>query len=290
LSTHTKTPAKRSSARTLDLSKQRVKNSKSAGSTSLSKSWYDYPQYYDLGFRDDSPAEAHFFEQVFQRLIPFPVRRVLEPGCGTGRLVVEMAKRGYEMTGMDLNQKALAYGSSRLKRSKLQATMIQGDMTRFSLPVKYDAAFNPINTFRHLITEKQALDHLKCMALHLRPGAIYILGFHLLPPDGDLDCTERWTAKKGSTEIKFTLRVREASRRTRIEHLRISMLVRQGDQTLRLRDDFPLRMYSAAQFKALLAKVPEFQLAGVYDFWYEIDEPQVLNNDLSDAVFLLRRV
>jgi hypothetical protein len=47
-------------------------------------------------------------------------------------------------------------------------------------------------------------------------------------------------------------------------------------------------MYTAAQFRRLLARVPGLELCGVYDFWYEIDHPLVLSDDLSDTVFVLR--
>ena len=57
----------------------------------------------------------------------------------------------------------------------------------------------------------------------------------------------------------------------------------------RLRDEFDYRMYSAAQIRQLFASVPQFELLNVYDFWYELDDPQKLDNDLVDAVFVLRR-
>ena len=48
-------------------------------------------------------------------------------------------------------------------------------------------------------------------------------------------------------------------------------------------------MYTAAQFRRLLAAVPSLELCDVYDFWYEIDQPFELNDEMSDTVFILRR-
>jgi hypothetical protein len=48
-------------------------------------------------------------------------------------------------------------------------------------------------------------------------------------------------------------------------------------------------MYTAAQFRRLLATVPSLQLCDVYDFWYEIDHPLKLNNEISDTVFILQK-
>ena len=48
-------------------------------------------------------------------------------------------------------------------------------------------------------------------------------------------------------------------------------------------------MYTAGQFRRLLAKVPELELCDVYDFWYEIDQPLELDDEISDTVFILRK-
>ena len=48
-------------------------------------------------------------------------------------------------------------------------------------------------------------------------------------------------------------------------------------------------MYTARQFRRLLAGVPALELCDVYDFWYEIDQPMKLNDDRADTVFVLRK-
>ncbi len=254
-----------------------------------SKTWYDYPQYYDLGFRDVVHDEAKFLVEAFKKYVPGKTKKIFEPGCGTGRLVFEMASRGYQVTGLDLNANALAYCQKRLERKGLKAKLVQGDMTKFTLPTKFDAAFNTLNTFRHLVSEEQAVDHLNLVADHLKPGGIYVIGFHLLPPDAELYGSERWTAKQGETKINYSLSVMESSRRKRLEHLRITMNIHRPSGKLRLQDEFDLRLYSAAQVKSLFASVPKFELKDVFDFWYDISEPLPLNDDLEDAVFVLQK-
>jgi SAM-dependent methyltransferase len=263
----------------------------------IDASWYDYPQYYDLAFREDTRPEADFIEAACRKYCEFPVRRIVEPACGSGRLVVELAARGYRMTGFDLNQAALDYLRRRLARRKLGATVFQADMApedgmaSSSWPCgrPVDAAYSLLNTFRHLLDEASARRHLECIAASLRPGGIYIVGFHLLPLDAAEDSIERWTARRGQTQVTVTFRVLAADRRRRVEQIRVNMLVRAGQKVLRLRDEFPLRMYTAAQFRKLLRAVPSLELCDVYDFWYEIDEPLKLNDELSDAVFILRK-
>jgi hypothetical protein len=156
-----------------------------------------------------------------------------------------------------------------------------------NLPV--DAAFCTFNTFRHLTTEDAARRHLKCIADALRPGGIYILGFHLLPLDVAEESCERWTARQGNTRLTATLRVLVTDRRRRLETLRLSLRVRTRRRDVRLRSEFQLRMYTTRQFRQLLTSVGEFEMCAVYDFWYEIDKPLVLNDTMTDTVFVLRK-
>jgi SAM-dependent methyltransferase len=265
------------------------KTGRGSKGTILQADWYAYPRYFDMAFRSETRLEADCIEAACRKYCPFAARRLLEPACGTGRLIAELAARGYPMTGIDLSAPCLKYLERRLARRNLRATIRQADMADFRLDKPVDAAFCTFNSFRHLLTEQSARGHLQCMADNLRPGGIYILGLHLLPLDVDEESTERWSARHGRTRVTTTLRVLATDRRRRIEHLRVSVLVRQGDKETRLRHEFSFRMYTAKQFRRLLGTVPAFELCEVYDFWYEIDHPLPLNDERTDSLFVLRK-
>lgn len=254
-------------------------------------SWYDHPHYFDLVFRDETPAEVKFFDQAFDRFASGKVKRLLEPGCGSGRLVVEMASRGYDVTGLDLSQSMLDYLERRLRRRKLNADLVCGDMTSMNFRRKFDSAFCTFNTFRHLTKEADAIKHLRSVADNVRKGGLYILGFHLIPMDADPECTERWKASSGGTKLNVTLRVIDFDRKAREEMLRVSIKAeKRSGKIERIRSEFPLRIYTPAQAKSLFKKVDDvFEMAGIYDFDYEIDEPRKFNDDLTDALFVLKR-
>jgi SAM-dependent methyltransferase len=251
--------------------------------------WYDYPEYYDIAFRSETRLEADFIEAACRKYGVPETQRLLEPACGTGRLIAELAARGYQVAGLDLSTPSLAYSRRRLARRRLAADLFHADMADFRLDQPVDAAYCTFDGFRHLLSEDAARRHLQCVADALRPGGIYVLGFHLLPPDAAEECIERWTAQHGRTRVTVTLRVLETDRRRRVETLRVCLLVRSGARTVRLRHDFQFRMYTASQFRRLLARVPSLELCDVYDFWYEIDHPLELNDQISDTVFILRK-
>jgi SAM-dependent methyltransferase len=251
--------------------------------------WYDHPEIYDFSLRDETPLEAAFVEAACRKYCDFPVRRLLEPACGSGRLVAEMAARGYEVAGLDLNAKALAYLRKRLTRRKLNADVYHADMTDFSLPRPVDAAVCMVNSFRHLLSEEAARRHLECVAANLRPGGIYILGLHLVPPDAAEESIERWRTREGRTQVSTDLRVVAVDHRRRLETLQVSLRVRRGERQWRFRGRFDLRLYNATQMRALLDSVPAFELCDVFDFWYEIDYPLELDDEISDTVLVLRK-
>ena len=251
---------------------------------------YDYPQYYDIAFQAYTHREADFIEAACRKYCSFDVHRLLEPACGSGRLVTELAARGYQMTGFDLSQSALSYLRRRLKRRRLHAETFQAEMSDFRLGQPVDAAYCTVSTFRHLLTEDAARSHLECIARTLRPGGIYIMGLHLLPLRGGKANSDCWTERRGETKVTITHRVLRIDIRSRIENLRVCLLARRGSTELRLRYEFQFRTYTARQFRRLLDSVPSLELCDIYDFRYDIMRPVALNDEMAYRVFVLRRL
>jgi ubiquinone/menaquinone biosynthesis C-methylase UbiE len=304
--------------------KELVKKRKSTRQAQL-ESWYDHPEWFEIGFEKDTVREADFFEKAFERWCPFQVNRFFEPACGSGRIVVEMAKRGYEVGGFDLSEPSLEYLRNRLRREKLKGEVFKADMSNFQIKGKWDAASCTFNSIRHLTTEEQAHGQLECVAKALRSGGLYFLGLHLAPPDCEPLCVEKWIGERGNTRVTTTLRVTQSSRKTRLERLRISVLVREfakssnrklsngkhangkmangkpdqyaakprlsGPSEIvgRMVDEFDYRMYTAAQIRSLIASVPELEILDTFDFWYDINDSQKLDNEAIDVLFVLRK-
>lgn len=253
--------------------------------------WYDYPQYFDMVFRDETLEEVAFFEKAFERFADGDVNRLLEPGCGSGRLVAAMASRGYQVTGLDLSTAMLRYLNNRLKRRRLSAKTVLGDMTAMQFDQPFDAAFCTFNTFRHLLDEKTAIQHLRNLADYVRRGGIYILGFHIIPEDADEECTERWKASHGGTDVSATLKVIGFDRKQRQEQLRVSIKAKKrSGKTQRIQSEFSLRVYTVPQAKRLFAKLKDvWEIAEIFDFDYDIEAPRRFDDDLTDALFVLKR-
>ena len=124
----------------------------------LIANWYDYPKYYDIAFQARTLREADLIEAVCRTYCPFVVRHLLEPACGTGRLVTALAARGYRVSAFDFSLPPLSYLRRQLARRGLRAETFAADMSDFCLGRSVDAAYCLINTFRLLLTKHAAHD------------------------------------------------------------------------------------------------------------------------------------
>ena len=252
---------------------------------------YDFPQYWDLAFDDDTLLEADFIEAAGRKYCSFPVKRLLEPGCGCGRLVVELAHRGYDVSACDLSTVAAAYTDARLAKAGLSANVHVADMRELSCRPEADIAYCLVNTFRHLLTEDDAAQHLRAVADSIRSGGLYLIGMHLLPADADEEDSEEWSVSKAGTTVNMQLDVAQCDRTTRLETLRFNMEAVTDDAVSPqyFETDYQMRIYQAHQFLELIKQVPAFELLDVYDFWYDIEDPLRLSDEMGDTVFVLRR-
>ena len=250
---------------------------------------YDYPKYYDVLFGSDWKAEFNFLEDCFEKHTPRVVWRLFEPACGTGRLLIKFAQAGYEVSGNDLNAKAVYYCNARLKRCGFPQTTMLGDMSDFRLRPKADAAFNTINSFRHLTSEEAAENHFKCMAAALAKGGIYILGLHLTPKGPPAAEDECWSARRGTLEMASRLWSIKVDKKNRREKVGMTVDIFTPKRQFRLADEMVFRTYTAPQFRNLIDRSGVFDIAETYDFAYNTDNPIVVSADTEDVVYVLQR-
>jgi SAM-dependent methyltransferase len=274
-----------------------VKTTKStvgSGSGTINGSLYDWPKYYDIVYGSDWRAESDFINNCLREFGPARKSKsrgwnLFEPACGTGRLLVRLARQGHSVSGLDLNPAAVNFCNERLRKAGFRPSAIVGDMSRFRLSTPCDAAFNTISSFRHLSTDALALAHLKCMADALRTGGFYLLGLHLTPTDTRPDDSEHWSVRRGHLQANIRMRLRERDMARRLERFAIQLDVYTPTKQFRLQDELKFRSWTARQFRGLLGKVPTLEVAGTFDFAYDLESPIEVDGSTQDVLFVLRK-
>jgi SAM-dependent methyltransferase len=93
--------------------------------------------YDENPFTQHTPAEVDFFLSLY----PLGAgARILDVGCGTGRHAIELARRGFRLTGLDISARMLDVAAAKAQAAGVDVDWIHGDATAFDLPGKFDAA------------------------------------------------------------------------------------------------------------------------------------------------------
>ena len=255
----------------------------------LNESIYDHPKYYDLVFGADCAAEIKFILGCEALYLNRTAKRMFEPACGTGRLLYALAKKGFDVSGLDLNSKAVEFCNARFDRHKMRQRAFVADMADFQVNKKYDIAFNTINSFRHLGTESQALDHLNCMGKAIRKGGIYLLGLHLTPTKADPSESESWSARRGHLAINTHMWIRSRNLRSRIERFGIRFDVHSPTRSFRIQDELVLRSYTNQQMDDLISNSNHWETVATYDFGYDLANPIEVGPATEDVIYVLQK-
>ena len=256
-------------------------------------SFYDYPKIYDVLFSDMCRCEIKFLTAIFNHFCSKKKDlSIFEPACGSGRLLYHLAKLGFDVAGLDLNPRSVAFCNRRLKRHGFRESAVVGNMVSFSLAdlgrtKKFDAAFNFVSSFLHLTTEADAMQHLRTIADVLKPGGIYLLGIHLKPKGTQHCAQESWSLRRGSRTIESHLKSLTQDLKKRIEMVEICVEVHTPTKHDKIVDRFPFRIYTANQFNDMLAAVNRFDILETYSFDYDISQPISVTPDTEDVVFVL---
>jgi SAM-dependent methyltransferase len=140
---------------------------------------------------------------------------VLELGCGSGRVLLQLAREGQRAVGVDCSPAMLARARARLaQRADLGArvTLVEQDVRALALGEQFPLTIMPLNTFAHLLTFDDQRLALARVSEHLAPGGWFALD---MP-----NAAEVFAAPPGGLMLERTVRDESSGR----EVMEFSML------------------------------------------------------------------
>ena len=154
-------------------------------------------RFYDLITSIDPHIEGDV--EFYRSFLHAPSERMLELGCGTGRVSIAIALDGYKVVGLDCSEAMLARARARCRslyglRVRPDASFINGDMTAFDLGQRFELIAVPYYGLNHL---KGRLPRVRCLEMitkHLASGCHAII--HASPP-------EMFLERRGTREMTF---------------------------------------------------------------------------------------
>ncbi|PSQ89686.1 MAG: class I SAM-dependent methyltransferase [Bacteroidetes bacterium QS_8_64_10] len=180
--------------------------------------WFDRDEY-ELVYQDRDEEEAERCIDLIERTAePKLGARIVDVGCGRGRHAVELARRGYYVTGTDLSEQAIRRAREHARQAGAAATFEQADMRETHCDECADGVVNLFTAFGYFADDDDHFRAIREMAAALHPGGWLFQDFLNAPQvertlvpkdertaDGYRIRQQRWIAE-GRINKKITLR------------------------------------------------------------------------------------
>jgi len=138
------------------------------------RTWFDasYLRLYDPWLQERTPAEVDRLESLLALEAPL---RILDLGCGQGRHAIELARRGYDVIGLDASPYLLAVAAERARAAGVAVEWQQGDMRQLAATGEFDLVVNLFTSFGYFHDDADNTAVLQAAASSLRPGGRLVL-------------------------------------------------------------------------------------------------------------------
>ena len=133
--------------------------------------------YYDVFNGDlDYRAWGDSIEEAFSRYRPEGTPSVLDLGCGSGRMTVELARRGYDMVGVDGSPEMLSVAREVAEEAGVlpQCLFLLQDLCSFELYGTVEAVVCCLDTLNHLTSYRDLRACLSLVHNYLVPGGLFL--------------------------------------------------------------------------------------------------------------------
>jgi len=147
---------------------------------SSARPWYDDDRFWaglaPVLFGEERRREAAREADPLVRLLELePGATVLDLGCGPGRFALELAQRGFRVTGVDRTRRYLAEARRRARQLGLGVELVLSDMRRFVRPGAFDACINMFTSFGYFAKPADDLRVCRNVLRSLRPGGRFLV-------------------------------------------------------------------------------------------------------------------
>jgi len=232
-----------------------------------------YARFYDLDYGERD--EDLWMYQQFAQQCGSPI---LELACGTGRVLLPLAREGYHITGVDVSAAMLDVARRHVNAEGLanRITLVEQDMRTLELDGRFNLIFIAANSFSHLTTLDEQLAALGRIRQHLNPGGLLVIDLFNPDPERLLDSGGRVVLEKVMTDPDTGHRLlKQFSRQVDFgeQLLSITFIVDDVDGEGNVkRTLFPFTMRYFYRFELeLLLRHAGFEVDEIYGSW-DLDE------------------
>lgn len=144
-------------------------------------SYESFSEVYDT-FMEDTPYDEWLeqIEKVWDKYNLKP-KLVLDLACGTGNMTLRLAKKGYDMTGVDLSEQMLSKAMEKAEEEKIENILfLNQDMREFELYGTVDSIICLCDSINYILEEDELLQVFKLVNNYLDPKGLFIFDINTI--------------------------------------------------------------------------------------------------------------
>lgn len=146
----------------------------------MKKEWFEDEKFWEFYspviFDENHWAEASSVAKAVAKLAGLkPGASVLDAGCGPGRISVELALLGFNVTGVDIIQSELDAASESALDEGVELNLLNQDLRNFTAENKFDCAVNLYTSFGYCEDKQDDYKILGNIYDSLKPDGVFIL-------------------------------------------------------------------------------------------------------------------
>lgn len=146
----------------------------------MKKEWFEDEKFWEFYspviFDENHWAEASSVAKAVAKLAGLkPGASVLDAGCGPGRISVELALLGFNVTGVDIIQSELDAASETALDEGVELNLLNQDLRNFTAENKFDCAVNLYTSFGYCEDKQDDYEILGNIYDSLKPDGVFIL-------------------------------------------------------------------------------------------------------------------
>ncbi len=232
---------------------------RSLGGTSI-RIYGEFAELYSkYGYPDFSVRVARLLPKVLARFRSKPTD-ILDIACGEGTFAVAMAKKGFNVTGVDQSAEMLRFAHHRARRAGAHVRFVRKDMRSLSFSQSFDLVTCWYDSLNYLLRPEDLKKTFSGVWRALRPGGIFVfdmntartlsVGWQRHPSFVEVDTEDAFVVHRSSWDA-----------RRRVASLRVTGFIRRGERWRRVDELHRERAYTLPKIRDCLQGAGFVELA-----------------------------